>query len=302
MSDLAEQESPVLSLLRDRSGVQRVGHAVEDTLACLRIKEWLGDLHTITMAIDLLAVCLVAQEDFARAAGLCGDGDAFWKMLRAHPARPVLRRDPAERRGNLPWEYQHYGLDHAGQQVIDAVRASVSIPFFYKPARLTDADGRDCWLVDGAMLSRFPLEVFDAPPGLEPRWPTFGIKLGGTPRAASEVTDTKSMSWAMLSTMTGFYDRVPVTDAAAAARTIVVDTGPVKATDFDLDRDTQDFLFRQGRQAAVNFLDGHDRRHASPRPRCGRPQLRGDTPAGQSGLAASSRAQRAGWKSGHAHR
>ena len=47
-----------------------------------------------------------------------------------------------------------------------------------------------------------------------------------------------------------------VTDAAAAARTIVVDTGPVKATDFDLDRDTQDFLFRQGRRAAVNFLDG----------------------------------------------
>jgi non-specific serine/threonine protein kinase len=39
-----------------------VGHAVEDTLACLRIKESLGDLHTITMAIDLLAVCLVAQE------------------------------------------------------------------------------------------------------------------------------------------------------------------------------------------------------------------------------------------------
>lgn len=56
----------------------------------------------------------------------------------------------------LPWEYQHYGLNHADQQVIDAVRASVSIPFFYKPTRLTDADGRDCWLVDGAMLSRFP--------------------------------------------------------------------------------------------------------------------------------------------------
>jgi NTE family protein len=38
--------------------------------------------------------------------------------------------------------------------VVDAVRASMSIPFFYKPTRLTDADGRDCWLVDGAMLSR----------------------------------------------------------------------------------------------------------------------------------------------------
>jgi hypothetical protein len=44
----------------------------------------------------------------------------------------------------LPWEYGNYGLPHADQPVVDAVRASMSIPFFYKPTRLTDADGRDC--------------------------------------------------------------------------------------------------------------------------------------------------------------
>jgi non-specific serine/threonine protein kinase len=60
-----------------------VGRGVEDTLACLRIKESLGDLHGITMSIDLLAVCLVAQADYGRAAVLCGAGDALWKTLRA---------------------------------------------------------------------------------------------------------------------------------------------------------------------------------------------------------------------------
>jgi non-specific serine/threonine protein kinase len=60
-----------------------VSRGVEDTLACLRIKESLGDLHGITMSIDLLAVCLVAQADYARAAELCGAGDALWKTLRA---------------------------------------------------------------------------------------------------------------------------------------------------------------------------------------------------------------------------
>jgi hypothetical protein len=35
-----------------------------------------------------------------------------------------------------------------------------------------------------------------------------------------------------------------------------VDTGTVRATDFTLDRDTQDLLFRKGREAALNFLDG----------------------------------------------
>ena len=156
----------------------------------------------------------------------------------------------------LPWEYDCYGLPHAGQPVLDAVRAWVSIPFFYKPVRLTDADGKDCWLVDGAMLSRFPIDVFDVPSGLEPRWPTFGIKLSAAPGTASEVHDTVSMSWAMLNIMTGFYDRAHIDEAAATARTIVIDTGTVRATDFDLDREAQDLLFRKGRAAALEFLDG----------------------------------------------
>lgn len=66
----------------------------------------------------------------------------------------------------LPWDYGHYGLAHSDQRVVDAVRASTFIPFFYKPARLTDAHGSDRWLVDGAMLSRFPIDAFDAPSGL----------------------------------------------------------------------------------------------------------------------------------------
>jgi hypothetical protein len=64
------------------------------------------------------------------------------------------------------------------------------------------------------------------------------------------------MSRAVLNTMTGFCDRRHVHDAAIAARTIVVDTGRVRATDFDLDRDAQDLLFRKGRDAALKFLDG----------------------------------------------
>ena len=83
-----------------------------------------------------------------------------------HGYRPVVTTcDISQGRlRRLPWEYRDYGLPGAGQLVVDAVRASTSIPFFYKPARLTGAGGRDCWLVDGAMLSRFPIDVFDAPP------------------------------------------------------------------------------------------------------------------------------------------
>ena len=68
--------------------------------------------------------------------------------------------------------------------------------------------------------------------------------------------DTVSMSWAMLNTMTGFYDQTHIDEAATTARTIVIDTGTVRATDFDLDREAQDILFRKGREAALEFLDG----------------------------------------------
>ena len=60
--------------------------AIEDALACLRIKEPLGDLHTIAMSFDLLSVCLVATGDFERAAVLHGASEQLWTLLNA----PVL--------------------------------------------------------------------------------------------------------------------------------------------------------------------------------------------------------------------
>jgi non-specific serine/threonine protein kinase len=114
-----------------------VGHAIEDTLACLRIKESLGDLHTITMAIDLLAVCLVAQEDFARAAGLCGAGDAFWKMLHAPiqqgPYYAEIRRSAAETcrqaLGDERFEsYRQRGLELSVAEAIAVARNEAPIP------------------------------------------------------------------------------------------------------------------------------------------------------------------------------
>jgi predicted ATPase/DNA-binding CsgD family transcriptional regulator len=57
--------------------------AIEDALACLRVKEALGDIHAIAMSFDLLSVCLVATGEFERAAVLHGAGDALWTLLKA---------------------------------------------------------------------------------------------------------------------------------------------------------------------------------------------------------------------------
>jgi non-specific serine/threonine protein kinase len=74
--------------------------AIEDALACLRIKDALNDLHTIAMSFDLLSVCLVAIDEFERAAVLYAAGDALWTLLNAPvlmgPAYAEIRKSAAD--------------------------------------------------------------------------------------------------------------------------------------------------------------------------------------------------------------
>jgi NTE family protein len=162
----------------------------------------------------------------------------------------------------LPWDFDHYqsqGGAHAAE-VVEAVRASMSIPFFYEPVPITGADGLRCWLVDGGMLSNFPIDTFDRDDDLEPRWPTIGIKLSARPSRNEEVDKpihgTIDMAKALISTMTSFHDRIHLDDPATLERTIFVDTTGVKATDFDLSAEKAEWLYQNGRAAAVKFLDG----------------------------------------------
>jgi len=160
----------------------------------------------------------------------------------------------------LPWDYPDFGLAADDARVVDAVRASMSIPFFYQPVKVKNEAGQDCWFVDGGMLSNFPITIFDRIDGKPPRWPTFGIKLSARPEAAQQVEtnvhDTLSMTRAMVATMTGFYDRMHIEDPSVLARTIFVDTMNVRATDFDIDEKTQQKLYENGRLGATHFLDG----------------------------------------------
>ena len=166
----------------------------------------------------------------------------------------------------LPWDYRLYGLDPDAQRVSDAVRASMSIPFFYEPVRFKgrrpDGTKIDSYLVDGGMLSNFPISLFDRTDGEPPRWPTFGIKLSARPVEPLEerfhINGVLDLAKAMVGTMTRFYDQMHIDDPAARARTMFVDTLGVKATDFDIDETIQDRLYDNGRVAATKFLHGDD--------------------------------------------
>jgi NTE family protein len=162
----------------------------------------------------------------------------------------------------LPWDYHLFDLDPDEQPVADAVRASASIPFFFRPARLVRPGSPDAWYcTDGGMLSNFPVDLFDRRDGTRPRWPTFGIKLSGRPvpgaersRNAKPITGLLDLSMALVETMASAHDRLHLDDPAVLERTIFVDTFGTKATDFGLTDETQEHLYRNGMTAAEQFL------------------------------------------------
>jgi NTE family protein len=185
----------------------------------------------------------------------------------------------------LPWDYNYYGLPRDQQKVVGAVRASMSIPFFFEPvttqAQEADVDvpmpdgssarqhydaGAVTW-VDGGMLANFPISAFDRIDGKPARWPTIGVKLSllQTQFAATQACDTAlSVGIRALHTSIGEWNRYSI-DQATAARTIFVDKAGLTATQFDLTPAQQDQLFLNGVTAATQFIIGMAQAGGIPR-------------------------------------
>lgn len=159
----------------------------------------------------------------------------------------------------LPWDYPTLlGKDPDEQPVADAVRASASIPFFFRPWHLpvdpSIADGHDkLVLTDGGMLSNFPVELFD-----DNDCPTFGVKLSAhltLPEQGWHDTEGPlSLGKALISTMMSAHDQLHVDRASVCARTVFVDTTGVNSTNFRLSGAEKQHLFANGAAAATEFL------------------------------------------------
>ncbi len=89
----------------------------------------------------------------------------------------VIAADITERRLLvLPGDLKGFGYDPDHFSIVRAVRMSMSIPVFFEPVKLQDSSGRDHFLVDGGMLSNYPIWLLDDGTS-DPPWPTFGFKL-----------------------------------------------------------------------------------------------------------------------------
>ncbi len=169
----------------------------------------------------------------------------------------------------LPWDYRRvYGLDPDEQSVADAVRASMAVPFFYRPMTLTSAAGRRSTLVDGGMLSNFPIDTFDRRDGREPLWPTFGVTVvpelsGGIGAMMPALKPLRLFGPSLLlenliSTLLIGHDQAFLNQPWVSARAIRVDPADVGVLDFGVGRDPLERLYDSGYRAAQDFLAGWD--------------------------------------------
>jgi len=137
--------------------------------------------------------------------------------------------------------------------VAHAVRASVSIPFFFEPYRLALPGGVTATLVDGGLLSNFPIHLF-RPEGKAPAVPTFGFSLVTPKEMEPEPTGTpRQLVEALINTLLGGRDRSDLLNQEYA-RAIWIETGRYKTTQFDMDDAGKEWLYQSGRMAAEQFF------------------------------------------------
>ncbi len=176
------------------------------------------------------------------------------------------------------------------------VRASMAIPFFFEPLIVTNIPGAGTsedpdlpreqtrWrkhtgyrgiipntvhLVDGGMLSNFPINVFHRK-GI-PSKPTFGAKLSTWRTEAQEVKSIGNYCGAMISTMRQLHDYdfiLKNTDYKQLICSIDCDAQldaqgnrVFNVLDFEMPAETQAKLFRHGAAKAVEFLDTFNWEH-----------------------------------------
>jgi NTE family protein len=194
---------------------------------------------------------------------------ADWEKPKYESRLQVIASDISARRLLvLPRDADVIGERWDSLEVAHAVRMSMSIPIFFEPVRAQNPKtNHEHVIVDGGMLSNFPVWLFDCDPGETPRWPTFGLLLvepdpkepitaripkpEHAPRGARGIVQLLS---SMVHTMMEAHDRMYI-EKEQYARTIPIPTLGIHTTEFDITPERKQAIYDSGRDAAAKFLE-----------------------------------------------
>lgn len=166
----------------------------------------------------------------------------------------------------LPDDLEDFDVTPEEFCIAPAVRMSVSIPIFFEPVRWKDRYGEEHLVVDGGLLSNYPLWLLDR----EQRYPTFGFKfIEEKETCKSNVCHAKPNAVdylkAIVATSLDAFDNYHLSESDYE-RTIRISAAvetdgelrKISAVDFDIGSEESHALFENGWRASERFLQRWD--------------------------------------------
>ncbi|MGJ9383273.1 patatin-like phospholipase family protein [Salipaludibacillus sp. CF4.18] len=154
----------------------------------------------------------------------------------------------------LPDDLPRYGIDPVTFSIAKAVRMSCSLPFFFEPVKLKGEDGKESLIVDGGVLSNFPLWLF-VRKGKKAERPVLGMKLSPEfdQSPPKEIPNGLSMLTSMFDTMRTAHDQRYVSKFHAKD-IIFIPVNEITATQFKMSDEEKDRLIQLGAESTRKFL------------------------------------------------
>lgn len=154
----------------------------------------------------------------------------------------------------LPEDLEKYGISPNSFSIARAIRMSCSIPYFFEPVRLRTAGGMNI-LVDGGVLSNFPMWLFDKDNVKKSR-PVLGIKLSANEyeHRKHKINNGIELFGALFETMKDAHDSRYISKRHAE-NIIFIPTEGILTTEFHLTEEKKKALVHLGREHARQFLN-----------------------------------------------
>jgi NTE family protein len=206
-------------------------------------------------------------------------------LIIPYPFLTLVASDiTAQTKVEFPLMARDYWLHPSDINPADFVRASMSIPIFFEPFKVTvpvsvqnssrlqkmksslkekiDSEPKVTSFVDGGILSNFPINVFHNPAVRVARMPTFGVKLEDKehlPGGREQLNKKSLIRFIMdvFSTVRFYYDRDFLKRNEVYEQCIgYIDAAGYNWLNFGLDEKAKRELFYRGAEAAKSFFLG----------------------------------------------
>ncbi|MFC0188302.1 patatin-like phospholipase family protein [Fictibacillus aquaticus] len=154
----------------------------------------------------------------------------------------------------LPDDLEEYGILPERFSVARAVRMSCSLPYFFYPISLYNRLGQKSYIVDGGVLSNFPIWLFQRKDRTSVR-PVLGFQLSSNfdHMPQHNIKNAAVLFKALFETMMQAHDNRHI-DKQDAQNIIFMPVKQVSVVDFQLPQEAKQELYDYGAERAEEFL------------------------------------------------